>query len=145
MAMLSGGDNDGLLAEINVTPFVDVMLVLLIIFMITAPMLTQGVDVELPQTKAVRNLPQDKDHLVLSVDADGNIFLDEYAVELEQLQGMLTKHVTEQNKQLFLRADKAVPYGLVVEVMGEAKDAGIESLGVVAEQPKDRREDGRAR
>ncbi|MDD4732951.1 MAG: protein TolR [Desulfovibrio sp.] len=145
MAMLSGGDNDGLLAEINVTPFVDVMLVLLIIFMITAPMLTQGVDVELPQTKAVRNLPQDKDHLVLSVDADGNIFLDEYAVELEQLQGMLTKHVTEQNKQLFLRADKAVPYGLVVEVMGEAKAAGIESLGVVAEQPKDRREDGRAR
>jgi biopolymer transport protein TolR len=121
------------------------MLVLLIIFMITAPMLTQGVDVELPQTKAVRNLPQDKDHLVLSVDADGNIFLDEYAVELEQLQGMLTKHVTEQNKQLFLRADKAVPYGLVVEVMGEAKAAGIESLGVVAEQPKDRREDGRAR
>jgi biopolymer transport protein TolR len=145
MAMLSGGDNDGLLAEINVTPFVDVMLVLLIIFMITAPMLTQGVDVELPQTKAVRNLPQDKDHLVLSVDADGNIFLDEYAVELEQLQDMLTKHVTEQNKQLFLRADKAVPYGLVVEVMGEAKAAGIESLGVVAEQPKDRREDGRAR
>ncbi|MEF2146232.1 MAG: protein TolR [Desulfovibrionaceae bacterium] len=134
MAMLSG-QNDGLLAEINVTPFVDVMLVLLIIFMVTAPMLTQGVEVELPQTKAVKNLPQDKDHLVLTVTADGRIILDEYEVPLEELEGMLARHVAEQNKELYLRADKSVPYGLVVQVMGEAKAAGIETLGVVADQP----------
>ncbi|MGE4293133.1 MAG: protein TolR [Desulfovibrio sp.] len=138
MGMLSGGNNDGLLADINVTPFVDVMLVLLIIFMVTAPMLTQGVQVDLPQTKAVQNLPQDKDHLVLSIDAEGRIFLDDYEVQLEQLQDMLAKHVSEQNKDLYLRADKAVNYGLVVEVMGEAKAAGIETLGVVADQPKKR-------
>ncbi|SKA77646.1 biopolymer transport protein TolR [Paucidesulfovibrio gracilis DSM 16080] len=143
MGVLSGGDNDGLLAEINVTPFVDVMLVLLIIFMVTAPMLTQGVDVELPQTKAVKNLPQDQEHMVLSIDVDGSIFLDEYPVELDQLESMLAKHVTEQKKELFLRADQAVSYGLVVRVMGEAKAAGIESLGVVAEEPKPSR-DGKA-
>ncbi|WP_022661816.1 protein TolR [Paucidesulfovibrio longus] len=144
MGMLSGGDKDGLLAEINVTPFVDVMLVLLIIFMVTAPMLTQGVQVELPQTKAVQNLPQDKDHLVLSVDAQGHIFLDDYEVQLDQLEDMLVKHVVEQKKELYLRADKAVNYGLVVEVMGEAKAAGIETLGVVAEQPKKRDKDKKA-
>ena len=92
-------------SEINVTPFVDVMMVLLIIFMVTAPMMDSGLDVDLPQAKQVDNLPTDADHLVLTVREDG---------------------------ALFLQADKAVPYGVVVDVMGRIKAAGIEKLGVVA-------------
>ncbi len=124
----------GLLAEINVTPFVDVMLVLLIIFMVTAPMLTQGLEVDLPQTRTVDALPTDSDHLVMSIKKDGTIFLDEYQVAFEELQGHVKRLVSDKKKQLFMRADKDVPYGVVVRVMGEIKLAGIDRLGVVAEQ-----------
>lgn len=123
----------GYMAEINVTPFVDVMLVLLIIFMVTAPMLTQGVDVDLPKTRSVRTLPAGSDHLVLSVKKDGSIFLDEYNVPFEDLRQHLQNLVISQNKQLYLRADKDVAYGVVVKVMGEIKSVGIEKLGLVAE------------
>jgi biopolymer transport protein TolR len=133
MAIKTGG---GFLNEINVTPFVDVMLVLLIIFMVTAPLMTQGVEVDLPTTRTVRNLPQDSEHLVLSVKKDGRIFLDEYQVSMEELEDHLKRLVAGQKKQLFLRADKEVPYGTVVQVMGEIKAAGIDKLGIVAEQPK---------
>ncbi|OIQ51669.1 Biopolymer transport protein ExbD [Pseudodesulfovibrio hydrargyri] len=133
MAIKTGG---GFLNEINVTPFVDVMLVLLIIFMVTAPLMTQGVEVDLPTTRTVRNLPQDSEHLVLSVKKDGTIFLDEYQVALDELQAYIQRLVAKQKKQLFLRADKEVPYGTVVQVMGEIKAAGIDRLGIVAEQPK---------
>ncbi len=130
---MGGGTNtDTFLAEINVTPFVDVMLVLLIIFMVTAPMLTQGVDVDLPQTKAVETLPDDTEHLVLSIKPDETIWLDEYQVEMVDLQDHLARLVTSQNKQLYLRADKTVPYGIVVQVMGEVRAAGIQNLGIVA-------------
>ncbi|GAB7022524.1 protein TolR [Salidesulfovibrio brasiliensis] len=137
MALKTG---NGYLAEINVTPFVDVMLVLLIIFMVTAPLMTQGVEVDLPKTRTVRNLPQDKDHLVLTVKADGTIMLDKYEVPEGELEDFLTRLVASQNKQLFLRADKAVAYGVVVDVMGEIKAAGIDKLGIVAEEKKDRKE-----
>ncbi|MBI5518504.1 MAG: protein TolR [Desulfovibrio sp.] len=123
----------GYMAEINVTPFVDVMLVLLIIFMVTAPMLTQGMDVDLPKTRSVRTLPAGSDHLVLTVQKDGGIFLDEYSVPFEDLQNHLLNLVVAQKKQLYLRADKDVPYGVVVKIMGEIKAVGIEKLGVVAE------------
>ncbi len=136
MAIKTGG---GYLAEINVTPFVDVMLVLLIIFMVTAPLLTQGVEVNLPQTKAVKALPKDSDHLVLSVKKDGKLFIDEYEVDRDQLQGQLKRLVADQKKDLFLRADKEVAYGVVVEVMGEIKAAGIDKLGVVAEPAKEKK------
>lgn len=128
----------GLISEINVTPFVDVMLVLLIIFMVTAPMLTQGIDLDLPQTRTVKNLPQDADHMVLSIRKEGVIYLDKYEVKMEELEGQLKRLVADQKKQLFLRADKEVPYGQVVAVMGEIKHAGIDKMGVVAEesQPK---------
>ena len=126
-------NNRGMLAEINVTPFVDVMLVLLIIFMVTAPLMTQGVEVDLPQTRTVRSLPQDNEHLVLSISDKGEIFLDEYKVGFDELQAHLEKLVKKQNKMLFLRADKNVAYGEVVKVMGEIKAAGIDRLGVVAE------------
>jgi len=131
MSLQNGGR--GYMAEINVTPFVDVMLVLLIIFMVTAPMLTQGVDVDLPKTRSVRTLPAGSDHLVLTVSKDGGLFLDEYNVPFEDLQQHLTNLVVNQRKQLYLRADQEVPYGVVVKVMGEIKSVGIEKLGIVAE------------
>ncbi len=132
-----GNGRRGYMAEINVTPFVDVMLVLLIIFMVTAPMLTQGVDVDLPKTRSVRTLPAGSDHLVLSIKKDGGIFLDEYNVPFEDLRQHLTNLVVGQKKQLYLRADKDVAYGIVVKVMGEIKSVGIEKLGIVAESSED--------
>lgn len=134
MAIKTGG---GFLNEINVTPFVDVMLVLLIIFMVTAPLMTQGVEVDLPTTKTVKNLPTDSEHLVLSIKKDGKLFLDEYQVSQDELGEHLQRLVAKQKKQLFLRADKEVAYGIVVQVMGEIKSAGIDRLGIVAEQTKD--------
>ncbi len=126
------GNKGGFVADINVTPFVDVMLVLLIIFMVAAPMMSEGLEVDLPQTKQVEVLPTEVDHLVLTVRKDGNIFLDEYKVSLEELGGYLQSLVKEKNKGLFLQADKEVPYGIVVDIMGQIKAAGIDKLGVVA-------------
>lgn len=123
----------GFLAEINVTPFVDVMLVLLIIFMVTAPMLTQGVTVDLPKTKTVETLPEDSDHLVLTVKKNGSILLDTYAVKMDELEKHLKRLVRDKKKLLYLKADKDVAYGVVVKVMSRVKSAGIEKLGVVAE------------
>lgn len=122
----------GFVSEINVTPFVDVMLVLLIIFMVATPMMAEGLEVDLPQTRQVEVLPTEIDHLVLTVRKDGSMFLDEYRVEREELEGYLQRLVKEKNKSLFLQADKEVPYGIVVDVMGRIKAVGIEKLGVVA-------------
>lgn len=119
-------------AEINVTPFVDVMLVLLIIFMVTAPMLDQGIQVQLPQTKQVDVLPTDSDHLVLTIRKDGKLFLDNYEVALEELEERIQLLVTDKSRALFLQADSFVPYGVVVDIMGRVKSAGIEQLGIVA-------------
>ncbi len=121
-------------SEINVTPFVDVMLVMLIIFMVATPMMSEGLDVNLPQSKQVEVLPTEADHMMLTVRRDGAIFLDQYRVEdLEQLEGYLKTLVKDKNRTLFLQADKEVPYGVVVDVMGRIKAVGIEKLGVVAE------------
>lgn len=130
----SVGKKGGFVADINVTPFVDVMLVLLIIFMVAAPMMSEGLEVDLPQTRTVEVLPTDSDHLVLTIRKDGTMFLDEYKVAPEELEDYLTKLVKEKGKTLFLHADKAVAYGVVVDVMGRVKGAGIEKLGVVAER-----------
>ena len=124
--------NKGLVSEINVTPFVDVMLVLLIIFMVTAPMMDQGLDVDLPQTRQVDTLPTDSEHLVLTVNRDGSLFLDQYEVPLDELETRLELLVRDRGRALFLRADQSVPYGVVVDVMGRVKAAGIERLGVIA-------------
>jgi biopolymer transport protein TolR len=135
MGMQTGGKGR-YLADVNVTPFVDVMLVLLIIFMVTAPMMTQGLEVDLPQTRAVSVLPKESESLVLTVKADGSLFLDKYQVEYADLEGQVKRLVTDQKKQLFLRADQAVSYGVVVKVMGIIKAAGVDKLGVVAEDEK---------
>ena len=122
----------GFVSEINVTPFVDVMLVLLIIFMVTAPMMDQGLDVDLPETKQVNALPSDAEHLTLTVRKDGAIMLEGYSVPLEELESRLAVLAGEKGRSLFLQADTAVPYGVVVDVMGRIKAAGIDKLGVLA-------------
>jgi len=121
-----------IVSEINITPFVDVMLVLLIIFMVTAPMMTQGLDVDLPTTTHVENLPTESSNMVMTITRDGGIYLDTYSVALNDLEQKLVLLVKKQNKQLFLQADKDVAYGIVVDVMGRIRKAGIEKIGVVA-------------
>ncbi len=122
-------------SQINVTPFVDVMLVLLIIFMITAPMMTQGLDVKLPTTQAVDSLPSDEPTVTMTIKADSTIWLDQYQVEtLENLTAMLEENVIKPGKTLFIQADKNVNYGVVVDMMGRIKMAGIENVGLVADK-----------
>lgn len=133
----SVGSNKGYVAEINVTPFVDVMLVLLIIFMVTAPMMTEGLDVALPATQAVEALPTDTNHVVLTVRKDGVIFINDIQTNTDTLAQQLVTTVKDQNKELFLQADKDVPYGVVVDIMGRIKAAGIEHMGIVAERIDD--------
>ncbi|HDH04954.1 MAG TPA: ExbD/TolR family protein [Nitrospirae bacterium] len=116
------------LSEINVTPFVDVMLVLLIIFMVTAPLLQQGIDINLPQAKG-RDLSP-KERVVITIKKDGKIYVDKTAVTLKSLKVKFSKKL---NKEVFLKADKDVRYGIVVAVMGELREIGIERLGMVAE------------
>ena len=124
----------GYVAEINVTPFVDVMLVLLIIFMVTAPMMSEGLEVDLPTTQHVEALPMESENMVMTVRRDGTIYLDEYLVPREELQEKLRLLVKEKNKALFLQADKEVPYGVVVDAMASIKEAGIDKMGVVAQR-----------
>jgi biopolymer transport protein TolR len=111
--------------------------VLLIIFMITAPMLTEGLEVDLPQTQVVEVLTTDADHVVLTVRKDGAIFLDEFSTDFDTLAQQLLTVVKGPGKQLFLQADKEVPYGLVVGIMGKVKAAGIDQMGIVAERIDD--------
>jgi len=135
-----GQGRDDLMADINVTPFVDVMLVLLIIFMVTAPMMVQGVSVSLPEVETGA-LPTDEENLVLVIKADGGIFINDFAVTLQQLQPKLQAILEgRSSRDVFLRADKRVPYGTVVRVMSEAKAAGIDKLGMVTLPPPDENE-----
>ena len=131
---LSGGRGARrVMAEINVVPLVDIMLVLLIIFMVAAPMIQQGVDVSLPKVVATE-LPADTDLLVLTVDRAGRVFIGKTAVAVDELGSKLRAiYERKASKELFLRADKDVPYGVVVRVMAESRKAGIERLGMVTE------------
>ena len=127
------------LAEINVTPLVDVMLVLLIIFMITAPMLQHEVEVNLPE---VTNKPrtQSEDQLVLTVTKEGSVFLNRKAYTLEALRPHLqVLSQAQPDQEMFLRADAEVPYGRVVQVMDAVKKAGILSLGIITQPEPDTR------
>jgi len=131
--VISNGNNDNLMAEINVTPFVDVMLVLLIIFMVTAPMMMQGVDVSLPETDA-GSLAVQAENLVITIDKSGGIHINDYQVEFDFLQKKLSKIMEGRtDREVFLRADKDIPYGLVVLVMSEIKGAGVNKIGMVTE------------
>ncbi len=123
------------LAEINVTPFVDVMLVLLIIFMVTAPLLTAGVPVDLPKTRA-QPLSQDREPLSVTIRKDGRIYLQNTPVEAEDLVVRLTAIAQNGAEQrIFVRGDTAVPYGRVIEVMAILNTAGFTKVGLVTGPP----------
>ena len=121
------------LSEINVTPFVDVMLVLLIIFMVTAPMMQQGVDVDLPETNTQPIRVQDEP-LILTVQKDGKVFLARHEVPQAELKEKLAAIFEgRDSRELFLRADKEAPYGMVVKALAAAREAGATKLGMVTE------------
>ena len=139
MGPMGGRGKRAPLADINVTPLVDVMLVLLIIFMVTAPMMTQGVDIQLPETTA-KPLKQTEKPIVVEVNAQGDIYLDRVKGNHKLLkQQLATLAQTGLDKAIFLRADKAVPYGIVVAVMADIKEAGFEKLGMITQPPEEKR------
>ncbi len=124
------------MAEINVTPFVDVMLVLLVVFMITAPLLTVGVEVELPKVVEADNLAGLDEPLTVTVDSAGAVFLQELEVALDELAPKLRAVAAERPElRVFLRGDKVVAYGRVMEVMGKMNAAGIDAVGLVLDLP----------
>ncbi len=135
--MIMGGNNDRLMSEINVTPFVDVMLVLLIIFMVTAPMMVQGVNLELPEASS-EALNSEDEQLVVSIDGNNSIFINDYEVTLDFLKEKLENILAgRKERQVYLRADKGIPYRIVVTVMSEIKNAGVEKLAIVTEPDDD--------
>lgn len=131
----AGRRGSRLVAEINVTPFVDVMLVLLVIFMITAPLLTSTVPVDLPQTQAARATGQDEP-LVVTVNSSGAVYLMDSELDLDTLVARL-RAITNNNAdaRIFVRGDKAINYGRVLEVMGAISAAGFNKVALVAEVP----------
>lgn len=133
MGMSGGGEDNGMIAEINVTPFVDVMLVLLIIFMITTPMMNQGVQVELPKANS-EAMPADEKSLILSIQEDGRYFMAEEEYELSEISIKLTAiALNNPDKEVFIRADGRVAYEKVAQLMAVCTQAGISKLGMVTE------------
>jgi biopolymer transport protein TolR len=121
------------MSDINVTPFVDVMLVLLVIFMVTAPMMMQGVDVALPETTS-QPLVAKKENLIITINKKSEIYINNYQVTIDFLQEKLNKILEgRSNREVYLRADRDIPYGFVVRVMAEIKAGGVEKLGMVTE------------
>lgn len=136
MASKINDSQDDLIAEINITPLVDVMLVLLIIFMVTAPLMTQGVNVDLPQatTQAIKT---EKEDVILTINKNGSVFVGSETknpISLDALPAKLNElFAGKEKKELYLRADKKIPYGSVVQVMAACKNAGVERMGMVTE------------
>lgn len=123
------------LSEINVTPFVDVMLVLLIVFMISAPLLTVGVPVDLPKTEAAQ-LTDEVEPLVISVRADGGVYVEETVIPMEELVPKLVAITgAKPDTRIFVRGDKAIAYGTVMTVMGKVSAAGFSRVALLAELP----------
>ncbi len=142
MSLSSGGGGRTTLTEINVTPLVDVMLVLLIIFMVAAPLIQQGVQVNLPEVRA-KPIDAPEQKLVLSIKADRSIWLgagDEAArLPAERLEELLRANArVQKEKELFLMADKSLPYGVVVDVMAAVQRAGITSMGMITNPQPER-------
>jgi biopolymer transport protein TolR len=125
------GGGRGVISEINVTPLVDVMLVLLIVFMVAAPLMTVGVPIELPKTEA-KQMDSSTEPITITVQQDGALFLQETAIPLAELAPKLTAIAKAgYEEQLFVRADTSVPYGRVMEVMGLLNSAGYRKIGLI--------------
>src|SRR5213593_4200620 len=135
MAFDQGSPGNDAISQINVTPLVDVMLVLLIIFMVTAPILQQGVSVDLPKV-AAGPLSGQEEQLVVNIAKTGQVFLNDTAMTPEQLTTKLRAIAAARpDRQLYVRADQSVPYGQVMRVMGAVHDAGLVRVGLVTEPP----------
>ena len=131
--MVNASNGKRFMSDINVTPLVDVMLVLLIIFMVTAPMMMEGVEVNLPQTTA-KSIKTREDPLILTINKKGEIFLEDRLIKLEDLEAKVkTISKYRSGTEVLLRADREVPYGFVIQVIAEVKRAGIDKLGMVTE------------
>jgi biopolymer transport protein TolR len=131
--MAHAGNHRELMSDINVTPFVDVMLVLLIIFMVTAPMMIEGLNVDLPEATA-KPLDSEKEHLVITIDKGHLVYINDFKVTIDLLGEKLDKMLQgRSDRQVYLKADKNIPYGIVIQVMAEIKKAGIEQLGMITE------------
>lgn len=125
------------LADINVVPLVDVILVLLLIFMVAAPMLQMGIDVNLPRV-AARTVDVGEEKLVLTINADREIYINRYKASLADLNAKLESIFAARiDREIFMRADETVPYGFVVQVMSEVRKAGVDRLGMITDPPKD--------
>ncbi|MBN1574868.1 MAG: protein TolR [Deltaproteobacteria bacterium] len=120
------------LSEINVTPFVDVMLVLLIIFMVTAPMLHEGLDVALPQVKG-ETIKEEASYVTITVNKEGQIFIDDDPIPLSEVADEMRRIKKYWDKKVLLKADRSINYGLVVQLMAALREAGIEDIGMVTE------------
>ena len=126
------GRTQSSLSEINITPFVDVLLVLLVIFMLTAPILQSGIELDVPQTKTVKEISQEK--LVISIDRGQRLFLGSDPVNIHELGAQLRKKLgAARGQSVFLRADKSVPFGTVAMVVDELRQSGIEQISMVTE------------
>jgi len=128
-----GGNNKRFMSEINVTPLVDVMLVLLIIFMVTAPMMIQGVEVNLPRT-TTKSIKSPEDPLILTVTKNKELFIENHRLTLETVDVKLQNILKyRRDKQILIKADKDIPYGFVIQVISRIKRAGIDKLGMITE------------
>lgn len=127
------------MSEINVVPLVDVILVMLILFMVTAPMMQQGIDVDLPQTTS-RPIEDQEERIIITINSKREVFINQEKVDPLLLRRRLERSTAAKlNKEVLLRADRSVPYGFVVQTMAEIKNAGIEKLGMVTEPLEERR------
>lgn len=136
--MKTSRDSKGPLSEINVVPLVDIMLVLLIIFMITAPMMQHGMNINIPKV-TTKPMPTKDEPQVLSVTKDQRLVLNEKRLEIKDLKAaMQLLFANKKDKEIYLKADKDVPYGFVVSCMGLIREAGIEKINIVTKPPDER-------
>ena len=131
--MTPSSRDNGFMSDINVTPFVDVMLVLLIIFMVTAPMMMQGVDIDLPEATN-ESIGSEKEQLIITIDKENQVYINNFNVPVDFLQEKLIKILEGRvDSEVYLKADKDVSYGMVIQVMSLIKGAGIDKLGMVTD------------
>jgi biopolymer transport protein TolR len=134
MAFSTNGKTQTAMSDINITPLVDVVLVLLLIFMLTAPVLQSGIQVAVPHTRMVNQLSEV--HLVVTIDKDQNVFLQDKPVNIHDLSSVLAQDPKNEKKVIYVRADESVPFGAFASVMDAVKQAGISNISIVTQPLK---------